>query len=358
MNVSFRPWNASSVTVFWLSVLAIFSDCSAVADEPIRIVRVEKIWDAAPHNAFTDLERFHDQWVCAFREADGHVGAEDFGKLRVIGSADGRDWKSLALLEVPKVDLRDAKLSITPSGELLLNSCEYTKAKDTAKKRHNQSVTFLSKDGKTWEGPHRIADHGYWLWQTTWRGDTGYSLGYQWGADDATRFYTTKDGKTYKKLVDHIRPPGDRSNEHAMIFAEQGRALMLLRRDNASSISAGLAMLGSADAPYRDWEWRRLPISVGGPSMIQIPDGRVVICVRRYENEDHANWGSQWTEVGFLDPKTAKYTASVKLPSGGDSSYAGMFWRDDRLWMSYYSSHEGKTAIYFAELEFAEPATK
>lgn len=335
-----------------LSVLTGFHCADVTGAEPVRIVRVEKIWDAAPHNAFTDLERFQDQWICAFREANGHVGPEDFGKLRVIGSEDGKEWKSLALLESPEVDLRDAKLSITPSGKLLLNSCEYIKAKDTAEKRHNHSVTFLSKDGTTWEGPHHIADKGYWLWQTTWKGDAGYSLGYQWGDEDATRFYKTKDGKTYEKYVDHLRPPGDRSNEHSIVFDQQDRALMLLRRDNTSSISAGLAMLGMSEAPYRDWEWRRLPISIGGPSMLQIPDGRFVTCVRRYENEDHANWGSQWTEVGFIDPKTGAYTAGVQLPSGGDSSYAGMIWREDRLWLSYYSSHEGKTAIYFAELEF------
>ena len=34
----------------------------------IKIVEIRKIWDAAPHNAFTDLERFKGEWYCAFRE--------------------------------------------------------------------------------------------------------------------------------------------------------------------------------------------------------------------------------------------------------------------------------------------------
>lgn len=37
------------------------------------------------------------------------------------------------------------------------------------------------------------------------------------------------------------------------------------------------------------------------------------------------------------------------LPSGGDTSYPGLVIDDDRLLVSYYSSHEGKTAIHFAE---------
>jgi hypothetical protein len=38
------------------------------------------------------------------------------------------------------------------------------------------------------------------------------------------------------------------------------------------------------------------------------------------------------------------------LPSGGDNSYPGMAWHDGTLWLSYYSSHEGKASIYLAEI--------
>jgi len=38
------------------------------------------------------------------------------------------------------------------------------------------------------------------------------------------------------------------------------------------------------------------------------------------------------------------------LPSGGDTSYAGLAWHEGQLWVSYYSSHEGKSAIYLAKL--------
>ena len=33
-------------------------------------------------------------------------------------------------------------------------------------------------------------------------------------------------------------------------------------------------------------------------------------------------------------------------------SYPGMVWDDDLLWLSYYSSHEGKTSIYLAKIRF------
>ncbi len=43
-------------------------------------------------------------------------------------------------------------------------------------------------------------------------------------------------------------------------------------------------------------------------------------------------------------------TEFLKLPSGGDTSYPGLVWHDGLLWVSYYSSHEGKSSIYLAKV--------
>jgi hypothetical protein len=42
---------------------------------------------------------------------------------------------------------------------------------------------------------------------------------------------------------------------------------------------------------------------------------------------------------------------TLRLPSGGDTSYAGLVWHENLLWVSYYASHEGKTAIYLAKVK-------
>ena len=60
------------------------------------LVDCRKIWDRAPHNAFTDL-RFHlGRWWCVFREGKSHVSPD--GSLRVITSKDGGTWGCAALL--------------------------------------------------------------------------------------------------------------------------------------------------------------------------------------------------------------------------------------------------------------------
>jgi len=88
---------------------------------------VRSVWGPAqsekPHNAFTDLVRFQDAWFLGFREAlKHHGGLEGKGRLRVLRSADGESWTTAGLFELEEGDLRDAKLSVTGKGELMLNS--------------------------------------------------------------------------------------------------------------------------------------------------------------------------------------------------------------------------------------------
>ena len=37
-----------------------------------RLISVARIWDRAPHSAFTDLLRHRGRWWCTFREGPDH----------------------------------------------------------------------------------------------------------------------------------------------------------------------------------------------------------------------------------------------------------------------------------------------
>ena len=52
--------------------------------------------------------------------------------------------------------------------------------------------------------------------------------------------------------------------------------------------------------------------------------------------------------------QTRDLPKGLELPSGGDCSYPGMVWHEGLLWMSYYSSHEGKTSIYLAKVRLGD----
>ncbi len=88
---------------------------------------------------------------------------------------------------------------------------------------------------------------------------------------------------------------------------------------------------------------------IGGPQMLILPDGSVVAAVRLHDRRVR-------TSLCRIDPAAATFTETLVLPSGGDTSYAGLALHDGRLWVSYYSSHEGKAAIYLAQAALDEAA--
>ena len=324
-----------TLAVALLSCLLPAAALAAAAPKPV-LVDVKRIWDKAPHNAFTDLVRFRGQWYCVFREGKGHVSPD--GSLRVITSSDGKQWASAALLTSKKSDLRDAKITVTPKGQLMLSGAEAVHPPAAYK---HQSLTWLSDDGRGWSQRYEVGDRDFWLWRTTWHKSVAYGFGYGTRSDNRSiRLYTSRDGKKYDTLVGSAFAEGY-ANETSMVFLADDTCYCLLRRDGP----AGSAQLGVARPPYTKWTWRDLGVRIGGPAMIRLPDGRFVAAVRRYE-------GGARTALHWLDVEKAKLTEFLKLPSGGDTSYAGLVWHDKLLWVSYYSSHEGKTSIYLARVRF------
>jgi hypothetical protein len=303
------------------------------ANEPLRLVWVNKIWDQAPHNAFTDLVRFQNRWFCVFREGQGHVSPD--GALRVITSTDGTQWESAALLTSDHSDLRDAKITVTPDGRLML--CGAEALHDRSEKSH-QSLAWFSDDGFQWSKPHKIGEPNIWLWRVTWHDQRAYGVGYGCGPSERfVRLYSSDNGIDFQPMVDRLFDEGY-PNETSLVFSGN-TAYCLLRRDNQPNE----AMLGVSEAPYLQWHWSGLGRRIGGPQMILLPDGRMIAAVRLYDPPVR-------TSLCWVDVEKSTLEEVLRLPSGGDTSYAGMVFSDNHLWVSYYSSHEGKTSIYLAKV--------
>ena len=302
-----------------------------------QLLQVRKIWDQAPHNAFTDLIRFRDRWWCTFREGQGHVSPD--GAVRLISSADGQSWTSAARLESAEADLRDPKLSRTPNGQLMITAAAAWHQPNPAS---HQTMAWFSTDGVDWSDPVPIGDPGMWLWRTTWSQGVAYNVGYSCQQDHFVRLYRSQDGRRFDVWVDRLFTDGY-PNETSLRFADDGRAWCLLRRDGIPA-----RQLGTATEPYTHWQWKDLGIQIGGPHWIRIPTGQHVAAVRLYD-------GRVRTSLCWLDLEQGSLRELLTLPSGGDSSYAGLVWHEGLLWVSYYSSHEGKTSIYLAQVRFAKP---
>jgi hypothetical protein len=306
----------------------------SINPDQIQLLEVTKIWDQSPYNSFTDLIRYHNQWWCVFREGQTHVSPD--GTIRVITSTDAKSWKSTALLTSITEDLRDPKLTVTPDNRLMLNAAG---AINQGNSVTHQSYVWFSKDGSNWGNAISVADPNFWLWRITRYKKYYYGIGYNSTVGKITRLYRSQDGQQFESLVDNLYDQGF-PNESTIIFSSNGTAFCLMRREEDN------ALFGTATAPYLDWHWKDTGVRLGGSNMLQLQDHRIIAAVRLYD-------GHTRTALCWIDPKTGKLQEALPLPSGGDTSYAGLVWYRNLLWVSYYSSHEGKPSIYLAKVKIA-----
>ena len=313
-----------------LTSAAFLAACDSARAATPELVSVSKIWDRGDHNAFTDLIRFRDRWWCTFREATGHAG--DDGKVRVIVSNDGVDWKSAALVAQDGIDLRDPKLSIMPDGRLMLiaGGSVYDRPRYLTRAPR---VAF-SSDGRQWTEPQKLLAEDHWLWRVTWDKGRGYSLSKMGVGGNPRRgfLYWTTDGVQWTWTAEFKLPD---VSETTLRFLPNDEMIALIRP----------GYIGTSKPPYTQWTFHKMKHRIGGPNFIRLPENGLWAAGRSYHPE-----GKATTILAKMTRDS--YAPVLQLPSGGDCSYPGLVWHDHLLWMSYYSSHEGKACIYLAQIEF------
>ena len=354
------------------------------ADPPIKLELVENrmIWDGAYDNSFTGMVRFKGKWYICLREAlkissrgiiRSHSVIGD-GKARVIRS-DGVgesindwQWKSVAYLdyEAPSHDnwdVRDPQLTITPDGRLMLNGA--AAPLDAPKER--QSLVWFSKDGIDWsDGPHKIGEYNWWMWSVAWHPDGSlYGIAYgdcsscRTGTLDflTTRLYhsafraKTKSGLDFKV---HVKKLTSESTEPTLVFRRDGLAVSLVRNNKSWKTGDYSHLIGVAKGDYTDWTFhKRTGVIVGGPSLIELPDGVIIAATRVINKSGHLPRGAR-TRLCWIDPDAREMVQLLTLPGGrpgeGGTGYPGIVWHDGHLWVSYYSGNAGRTKIYFAKV--------
>ena len=334
-------------TKFYLGVIILLATVAAYAQDfqkrvPQLLTSI-KIWDQAPHNAFTDLVYFKGKFYCTFREGEGHTPVKSGvdGTIRVISSDDGSEWQSQTLIEVADYDLRDPKLSVTPDNRLmvLMGAADYQGSKVEGRK----GLVSFSADGLTFTRPAAIKiDPGIsnekdWLWRVNWHQQTGYGVVYQ-NDGDASRAYLVKtiDGLEYQLVAD-LGIDG-KPNEATIKFTPDNQMIMIIRREGGNTHG----LLGKSQPPYQQWQWQDVGMRLGGPDFIILPQSQLLLGSRVYAEDGH--------HTGLFLGRQGQFQQVAALPSGGDTSYPGMVLHGDTVYVSYYSSHQGKTAIYLASV--------
>ncbi len=314
---------------------------------PVKAVR---IWNGAHHNAFTDLVRFDGAFYCVCREAPSHVSGPA-SDIRVLRSDDGRDWQSAASFKLAGKDLRDPKLSVTPDSRLmvLMDAESYQDGKITTRKPY---ASFLDGPGGSFSDPEEliidpaVAGRSDWVWRITWYGGAGYAIDYQ---PDGIFLLKTTDAKHLEK-VSKIAVNGY-PNESTIRFDRNGKMYVLIRREGGDK----MGIMATSNAPYMHWKFRKLGQRLGGPNFIFLDKSTLLIGSRLYPKSDGNTSGGEGPQTAvFIAGLTGKIRKIIPLPSGGDTGYPGMLIYRDKLWVTYYSSHEENTAIYLAKIPLSE----
>ncbi len=314
-----------------LSLLSavLFAGLKCDADEGCR---VECIWDHE-YSAFPSILRYKDALYVSFREGASHIFDENgiaAGKTRILRSADGKHWESVALLSKEGYDLRDPKLSVTADGRLMVlqGGSVYV---DKKLQKQIPQVSF-SSDGLSFSNPepvdYPVSDGFAWFWRMTWNEGTGYTVSYGRHGENSLELLKTSDGLHYEKITDIEL--GGFPNETTARFLPDGRMVLLIRRDQEDR----KACLGISEPPYTDWKLRPLPFQIGGPEMAVMPDGSLLVGGRAYFE------GGETKTCLWRGTVDGDFELWKTLPSGGDNSYPGFLLEGDKLTVVYYSSHE------------------
>lgn len=336
-------------------VSILFTGQSKGAEGGAELMEVKKISERAPHSAFTDLIRFDGAFYCVFRESSAHIPGLN-GKIRVLRSPDAEAWESAALIAEQGIDLRDPKISLAADGRLmvLMGGSVYPgdESKAGRKRVSAHSRVSFSKDGGDWSAPKAVEGlpDDQWLWQIAWNKGVGYGAVYSTAKVNEQgvkrRVFTvwkTSDGVKYEKLAEP-HPPVDLS-EAAIRFLPDDTMIVLLRGEEKDRH----AWIGSSAAPsYDKWEWKDGGHAAQGPNFVVLADGQMF-----YAGRDFTEKGAAKTVFGRMTRD--KLEPLLTFPSGGDTSYPGIVELSKGVFcVSYYSSHEKKTAIYLAKVRVPE----
>ena len=195
-------------------------------------------------------------------------------RIRVLTSNDAKSWQTATTLSDPRGDIRDAKMAAMPDGRLMLLTA--TQLFETGEHNH-QSIVWLTKDLKTWDGPFDVGDPDMWLWGIVWHKGVGYSVAYSTMKTHFVRVYKTTDGQKFEPLGEKFDLKVPLATESAMAFEADDTAHILIRCDPDPSF------LATASPPYADWTVKQSDTRVGGQAMTLTSDGRLLGVGRLYE---------------------------------------------------------------------------
>lgn len=311
-----------------LILLALLTTLPCSAQELVKPLEVRTVYSNGKHNAFTALRRFKGALYLAFRAGDAHNSAT--ADVLVLKSTDGKDWKLAHTFDVAKDD-RDPQMMVTEQSLLL-----YVPAMNG-----KELVTWMkhTEDGVTWSEPVKIYEPQFILWKPVIHNGTFYAAAHKKdessnGKGREVHFVKSADGIRWEK-VSSIRA-GNWESETTLFFGAKDHAIAFLRQKYGNP----QAQVLESDPPYTQWSSRDAGVRHLSGHSVHTFKGVTYLLSRTTAGKETGTM-----IYTFADGKLTPY---CQLPSSGDCSYAEAVEDGDNMLVSFYSTHEGATNIYFA----------
>lgn len=319
----------------------------AGADTKAELVSTELVWDKANHVTNPDLIRFGDRWFLACQESatPGWPG----GVVCVLSSADGKKWESAALIEspTPKRGLYAPTFTLNPDGRLTVSALGFLPYPGVPNPLPEsggmlKTMAWTSKDGRAWGEPTPISPDEFPFDRVVWHNGTafGCAQGRICGSAQTIQIMSGKDGKTFETL--HTTTfRGIMPHDGELLF--EGDTAYCLITGPAGLVPGG--RLGTAKAPYKQWEWKELGQPIRHPRFLRLPDKRVVATVGLYDQKKFR------TALCEFHPATGKFTELLELTTGKEPASTGLAWHDGHVWVGYPLAAGDKTRVHLAKVK-------
>lgn len=302
----------------------------------IQLDNIQRVCTGQRHNAFGDAVIFQDQLFISYRSGTHHMS--DDGKIIVVQCKLNGQRVSYHQLVLPGYDLRDPHFTPTQSGKLML----IAHTRSSPAHPVPETVSWFSTGNNTWSGIHFPGPRAWWLWRAKEHNGMCWGLGYLRQANQLNLYAGQLRGQMELKreaILSKKKHGLGYPNESDLVFTSDDRLITIVRRD-ADSYTA---QLGISKPPYTQFKWQDLKMYIGGPAMLLLNDDSALVAGRHWDGKN------LHTRLWQLNITTAKLTTLAVLPSAGDNGYPGLAIHNDRLLMTYYSSHiDNQSRMYLA----------
>jgi len=307
-------------------------------------IKLGVIYKTTNFAAFTDIAYYHNSWYVVFRAGTSHAKGQA-GKIKVLKSKDGVNWKVSHIIALPDVDLRDPKLTIDT-----LNDELYMSFFGLSNKQRRNFLTEYNAGGSTWSSTETIDIEGdpnsqHILWRLTYHKNRVYSAAYKPATSSSEinnniGLYESEPRFRRFKQIGRLDLAGD-PNEATIRFDSANRMYFIIRTEASNS------PIGISEPPFYHkvkWVPDAFIMRVSSPNFL-FYKGKLLITGR--------DGKTGVFKLFSYDLKTMKVQKVYTLPSGKETGYAGMSFNPDNpdeLFVSYYAILPNESVIYLAKV--------